>query len=97
MEGRLKMNGNGIVNPGADTPLGQIILERIAVRDPDDIQMPDRFGEVSLHGPHDGALGQQPVIECGMLAAGGVPTLQVFQLDAQNSRLQGIEAAVVTP
>ena len=90
------MRRNRIMNQGADSQFGEFGLQRIALRMADDKQMPYRVRPVRRDGQDQAGIhgGKLCEIRSGYYFATLVPSVEVAEFDAQEGRLQFVQAGV---
>ena len=88
------MQGDGVVDGGGDAAGREVAGQGVAfsVGNADDELVPDAAGIVG--GRNDGRAGQALAIEAGGPAAQDAPAIEVRHLDAQQRRLQLVDAEV---
>lgn len=91
------MEGHGVVDLGSDAGFLQIFPQLVAARAAEGVLMKDMTSVgMNQRGDEvrDGGLREEPLIPRGIGAAGLGPLLQIFELDAEDDGLEGIDAAV---
>lgn len=87
------MEGNGVVDAGADALGGECAAESRAAAGADDIEVVDALcGALNQGDP--GAIAEEFVIEGGDAGAGGVPAGEAFEEGAEVAGLDFVEAGV---
>ena len=86
-----------VVDARSDAGGGQILLESVTVRDPHHVEMVDRSRPRRLIGKGEGSVGtgEELVVAACPLPALLVPHRQITKLHLQDTRLDGIEPAIV--
>jgi hypothetical protein len=92
--GLLVVDGHGIVNTGGDTVLSEVSPEPVPVRGPHDIEVIAVPGRRRLGRQDEGRLGEPLAVEASKTPPGRDPSFQVLELDAEDRRLQLVEAAI---
>src|SRR5271165_7691485 len=90
------MQRNRIMNPGADTLLSKVDLQRFAIQHADHVEVIDVAGSVGLQrGNHAFGFAEEMLIALGGFLTPASPVRQMTQLYGEKARLQGIKATVV--
>ena len=90
----LLVQAEGVMDRCLDPALRQQGTKPIAVFGANRVVAKDTFGSLPLLGESEGQIMQSRRILGGDSASGRVPSVEMVQLDAENRRLQSIEARI---